>query len=172
MVPIGWTPQAVRRRRRTVNKPNRLSSWLKTRRGREFSVGIACWSCLRQVAWNCAIASGFFCVARPRHLEFGLEPGAHDGVERVILDIEVHRLLDPLSEGLIGGKAFLSPQGRLDRSKHGRRDRERLASGHVAIEQGSETARLVERQPTSDGITMDAQQVGHLLAGVGLTTRE
>jgi hypothetical protein len=38
-------PRAVRRRRRTVSQPKRLSSWLNTRMGQAFAAGIARWMC-------------------------------------------------------------------------------------------------------------------------------
>ncbi len=40
LAPTGGTPQAVRRRRRTVSRPTRRSSWLKTRTGRLCSTGM------------------------------------------------------------------------------------------------------------------------------------
>ncbi len=41
----------------------------------------------------------------PWDLELRLEPGADDGVKRVIVDVEMVALLDPLAQRGIGGKA-------------------------------------------------------------------
>src|ERR671914_1548253 len=97
MSPTGWTPQAVNRRRRTVSKPNRLSSWLNTRTGRRFSRGMARCRRSRHVAWNSRMAVGFFCVAGARHFKLGPEARAHEGVERLVLDLHPMRLPDPVA---------------------------------------------------------------------------
>src|SRR5919109_4574251 len=108
---MGCTPRAVRRRRRTVNKPKRLSSWLNTRTGRVFAGGITCWRRSPQAAWNAGIASRFFCVTRPGRFELGFEAGAHQGIERFVFDGDPMRLPHPLAEGLVRSKACWALQG-------------------------------------------------------------
>jgi hypothetical protein len=56
------------------------------------------------------MASGFFCVTGSRHLELGLEVGAHNRVERVVVDVQVIGLLDPLPQRVIRGKAAGLPE--------------------------------------------------------------
>ena len=64
-----------------MSHPTRLPSWLHTRTGRVFSEGMA---------------SGFLCVTGAWDLELGLDPGPHDGVERVGVDLPMEGLLDLL----------------------------------------------------------------------------
>jgi hypothetical protein len=47
------------------------------------------------------MASGLFCVTGPRHFVLGFELGADNGVEGVILGVQVESLLSPLAHCLI-----------------------------------------------------------------------
>jgi len=114
------------------------------------------------------MASGFFCVTGPWHLELGVASGTHDGVERVIIDIQVVNLLDPLAQGFIGGKARRMPECLLQRRQHVWRNREGLASWHIYIQQRVQAARFVAREPVADGIAVDPQQLSHIQACLGL----
>ena len=51
-----------------------------------------------------------FCVTGSRYLELRLEPGADDGVERVIIDRHAIGLLHPLPQGLVRSKAGWLPE--------------------------------------------------------------
>jgi hypothetical protein len=68
------------------------------------------------------MASGFFCVTGPRHLEFRIEPGADDGVEGVIIDLQMMRVLNLLAQRFIGGETGRPLEGLLNRGQHSRRE--------------------------------------------------
>jgi hypothetical protein len=136
ITPTGWTPEAVSRRRCTVNKPSRLSPWLNTRTGRVVVGGMTRGSRSWQVAWNSGMAAGFFCVTGPRHLELRLKARPHDGVERVLVDVQVRGLCNPLTQFDRGGEASGLPEHLLQRGQHIRRKRQGLASRHVQRQQG------------------------------------
>jgi len=86
----------------------------------------------------------------------------------VIVDVQVMGVFDPLTELDIGGKASGLPEYLLQRGQRGWRERHGFASRHVQRQQGVQASRFVEHEPMADGVAMDAQQVRHLLAGVGL----
>jgi hypothetical protein len=115
-------------RRRTVSKPKRLSSWLKTRMGRVSSGGRTRGKRSRQVARKVARASGCFGVTGPWDLELGVELGADDGVEGVIVDLPVIGRLDPLAQGFVRGKAG----GLLERLLNGGQDVGRQREGFTS----------------------------------------
>lgn len=49
------------------------------------------------------MAAGFFCVTGLRHLELRLKSRPDDGVEGVVVDVQVMGLFDPLTQVDIGG---------------------------------------------------------------------
>jgi hypothetical protein len=57
-------------------------------------------------------------VTGPWHLELGVELGADDGVQGVIVDLQMMGLLDPLVQRFIGGETGGLPEGLLDRGWH------------------------------------------------------
>jgi hypothetical protein len=59
-----------------------------------------------------------FCVTGARDLELGLEPRPHNGVERVIVDLQMIRLLDPVPQGFIRGQPGRLPERLFNRSQH------------------------------------------------------
>jgi hypothetical protein len=68
------------------------------------------------------MASGVCCVTGPRPLELRVEPGADDGVERVIVDLQMVSLLDPWAQRFLGGETGRWPEGPLNRGQHMRRE--------------------------------------------------
>ena len=112
------------------------------------------------------MASGFFGVAGPRDLEPGVEPGADNGVERVIVDVQLIAWFDPLAQRLIGGKARRPPEGLLQAGQYVRGQGHGLPSRHVHVQQRRQAACSIDRKPVADGIAMDAQQLGNALAGL------
>jgi hypothetical protein len=124
------------------------------------------------VAWKVGMASGFFCVRRPGHFELGLEARAHNGIERLVLDLHAVGPSHPLAQCLIGGEAFGPVEGLLQAGEHCRRKRDRFACGDVGLQQGMKPLGGVKCQPVANCVAVDAQQAGHLLAVVGLPTRQ
>jgi hypothetical protein len=103
-------------------------------------------------------------VTGPRDLELGFELGADDGVEGVIVDLQVIGLLDPLAQGLVGGKAGGLPERVLNGGQHVQGQREGLTSGDIQRQPGLQAARVIEREPVADGMAMNGQPVGYVLA--------
>ena len=116
------------------------------------------------------MASGFFGVTRARDLQRGLEPRPYEGVERVIVDLQMRRLLDPWAQGFIGGKPGRWPEGRLDRRPHIGGQREGLASRYMEMPHGLQAASRVAPAPVADGLAVDSQALGHLQAGLSWPT--
>jgi hypothetical protein len=75
-----------------------------------------------QAVWNAGMASGFFCVARSRHVELGLEAHAHQGVERFVLDLHPLCPPYPLAQRLIRGETFGPMEGFLKAGEHCRHE--------------------------------------------------
>jgi hypothetical protein len=114
------------------------------------------------------MASRFFGVTGPGHFELGFELGAHNGVAGMRVDIQVVGLLNPLTQGRIGGKTSRVPANLLPRGQHVWRERQGLAGRHVQIQQGVQAARFLAREPVADGIAVAPQERGHVPAGLGL----
>jgi hypothetical protein len=115
------------------------------------------------------MASGFFGVAGPRDLEPGVAPGADNGVERVIVDVQLIALFDPLAQRLIGGQAHRPPEGLLQAGQDVRGQGHGLPSRHVHVQQRRQAACFIDRKPVADGMAMDAPQLGNALAGLRLS---
>jgi hypothetical protein len=111
------------------------------------------------------MASGLFRVTGPRDLELG----ADDRVEGVTVDIQVVSPLDPLLQGFTGGKASGLPERLCHGGQHVRNERQELAGRHVQRQQGIQAARCIDGEPVTDSMAMDTQELGHILARVGLT---
>ena len=45
-----------------------------------------------------------------------------------------------------------------------------FSDGHIDVEQGWQAAGRIDGHPASDGLPMEAEQLGHLLTGCGLVT--
>jgi hypothetical protein len=118
------------------------------------------------------MASGGFCVPGARHLERRFATSPHHRVERVVVNLTVMGLPDPLAQGFIGGQTSRLLQGLCDRGQYLRREGQGLASGHVERQPGLHAPSCVAGEPMADGMAMDSQQLGHLLAGLGLPTRQ
>jgi len=116
------------------------------------------------------MASGFFCVAGAWHLELGAEARTDDGVERLVLDLHPMGPAHPLAQRLIRGEAFGVAQGLLQAGEHLGRERDRFAPGDIGGQQGGQPAGGLDGPPMANGVTMDAQQARHVLAGAGLPT--
>ena len=98
------------------------------------------------------MASGLFGVPRARDLKRGLEPRLYDGVERVIVDRQRIRQLDPWAQGCIGGPPGRLPEGRLDCRPHIWGQPEGLAGRYVDRQPGLPAASLVTPAPMADGL--------------------
>jgi hypothetical protein len=116
------------------------------------------------------MAPGLFGVTRARDLKLGLEPRPYDGVERVIVDLQMIRLLDPLAQCFIGGKPGRLPEGLLDRRQPIGGQPEGLASRDMYRQQGLQAASLVAPAPVADGMAVNSQELGHLHAGLSWPT--
>jgi hypothetical protein len=114
------------------------------------------------------MASGFFCVTGPCHLELRLEPGPDHGVERVVVDLPVMDLLHPLAQRFVGGNPGWLPERLLQGVQHIWGQGDGLPSRHVHIQQGLQASGLVNGEPVANGMAMDAQQPGHGLTCLGL----
>jgi hypothetical protein len=82
------------------------------------------------------MASGFLGVTGARHLERGLEPRPHAGVERVRVDLQMRRLPNPWAQGCIGGTPDRLPEGLCNRGHPLWRPREGRASRSIHLQQG------------------------------------
>jgi hypothetical protein len=167
--PTGRTPRAVRRRRRTVGTPTRLSSWLHTRPGRVCTGGTARGHGSPQVAWDAPLASGCCGVPGPRHLARGRELGTDEGRARVGVDLQGRGLLAPLPQGFSGGEASRWP-GRLRQSGPSLGGaRQGLAWRHVQVQQGVQAPPGVAGAPGADGRARAPEPLGYVPAGRGLS---
>jgi hypothetical protein len=68
------------------------------------------------------MASGVFCVTGPRHFALGVQLGAEDGREGVILDVQVGMRRNPLAQGVIGGTTRGLPERLLQGRQHAWRE--------------------------------------------------
>jgi hypothetical protein len=107
-------------------------------------------------------------VAGPRHLELGLEFGPDDRVERVIVDVQLLGLLNPLPQRFVGRKAGGLPARLFHGGQYSRGEREGLASRHVQGQQGVQATRFVDGEPVATGMVMNTQELGHVPAGLSL----
>ncbi len=103
----------------------------------------------------------------PRALERRVEPGADDGREGVILALQMVGLLAPLAQRFIGGKAGRLAERLVNGGQHVWGQRKGLASRDLQGPQGLQAARFIAGEPVAAGVAMDAQPLGHLLAGLG-----
>jgi hypothetical protein len=110
------------------------------------------------------------CVAGPRDFEFGPEAGTHQRVERFVCDVDPMCLLHPLAEGLLRGKTFRALQGLPQAGEDVGREGRPFAGGPIQAQQSRHTASHGAGQPAANGVPVDAQQLGHLLTGLGLAT--
>ena len=74
-------------------------------------------------------------MARPRHFEFGFEALAHNCIKRLVLDVKLMLVSQPVAQGVVGGKTSILVKRLLERGKHIRREGERFAFGDVDVEQ-------------------------------------
>ena len=118
------------------------------------------------------MASGLFGGTGPWDLELGFERGADDGGEGVIVDFAGIGLRDPRAQGFVSGTAG----GVLERWRTGGPDvggqREGFPSGDIPCQQGPQAARFVAGAPVAAGMAMDPQPLRHVLACLGLPTRQ
>jgi hypothetical protein len=111
-------------------------------------------------------------VTGPRDLELGVELGTAAGGEGVIVDRQVRGRLDPRAQGLVGGQAGGLPESMRNGGQHVRGQQEGLTSWDIQRQHGLQAARFIACEPVADGMAMDAQQAGHVLAGLGVPTGE
>jgi hypothetical protein len=169
---MGCTPRAVRRRRRTVSSPKRLSAWLHPVTGRVLASGIAACTCSAHAAWQVATAAGFLCVARPWKRERGRAAFAHEGGAWFVRDPHVMRALHPLPQFFGRTKAGWVPQCLRAAREDGWRERRGVTKGRVDREEGRCAARLVPCHPASDRSATHAQPVRYVVARGGVSARE
>jgi hypothetical protein len=86
----------------------------------------------------------------------------------MVVDIQVIALPDPLPQGFIGSKAGRLPERLLKGGQYVWAERQGLARWHVEVQQGLQATRGIAREPMADGIAVDTQQLGHILARLGL----
>jgi hypothetical protein len=122
----------------------------------------------RQPGGNAPRASGFLGGAGPRPLELGVAPGADNRVEGVIVALQLIAWFDPLAQRLIGGNASRPPQGLLQADQDVRGQGDGLPSRQGHLQHRRQAARFVEREPVAEGMAMDTQQLGDVLAGLHL----
>ena len=72
-------------------------------------------------------------VTGPWDLELGLELGADDGVERVIVDVQLGGVLAPWAPPLLRSKASRLPERPFQRGQHVQREGQGRASGPIDI---------------------------------------
>jgi hypothetical protein len=77
-----------------------------------------------------------------------------------------------LAQGLIGGESFCAVEGVSKTGEDCRRERDGLTRGDVGRQQGVQASGRIARQPATDGVPMDAEELCHILAGVGVPTRQ
>jgi hypothetical protein len=99
-----------------------------------------------------------------------MEAGAHQRIERLVLNLHAVRPPHPLAERLIGGEAFRAAERLLKAGQYLGGQRDAFAGGDVCLQQGLQASGRVEGQPAANRVPMDARQVGQLLTGVGLAT--
>ena len=115
---------------------------------------------------------GVFGVPGPRDFALRVEPRPHDRVERVVVHLTVLGLLDPLTQGCIGGQASRLLQGVGERGQASRREKQGLARGPLERPQGLPATGFVAGKPMANGMALDAQQRGPLLARLGWPARQ
>jgi hypothetical protein len=103
-------------------------------------------------------------------LAFRLELGPYDGVERVIVDLQLKGLLDPLPQGLTGDDPGRLSEDLLNGGPSIGGQRKGLASRDIDRQQRLQATRFVKGEPVTDGVAMDPQSLGHLPAALRLPT--
>ena len=107
-------------------------------------------------------------MAGPRPLELGLKFGTDDRVERVVVDVQRVRLLNPPAQRCVGRKAGGLSKRLFNGRQHSWGKREGLASRHVQGQQGVQAGGGVAREPVADGLAMHPQELGHGQAALRL----
>jgi hypothetical protein len=80
------------------------------------------------------------------------------------------RVAQPLTQGVIGREAFGARQHLCKTSADVRRERDGLTGRARGRQSGRYASGGRDRQPASDGVAMDPEAWGHVLAGMGLPT--
>jgi hypothetical protein len=81
-------------------------------------------------------------------------------------------LAHPLAQRLIRGETVGPAAGLLQAGEHSRCEGDRFASRDVCGQQDAHAPGGIERQLTADGVAVDAQQARHVLAALGLPSRQ
>jgi hypothetical protein len=118
------------------------------------------------------MASGVFGVTGPRHFACGVTRGADDGVEGVIIDLQVVRRLNPRAPGFRGGNTRGVPGRLLQRGQYAWRECQRLTGRHIEVQQRLQPTRRVHGQPVADRLTVNAQALGPRLTRLPVPTRQ
>jgi hypothetical protein len=90
------------------------------------------------------MAAEFFGVARAGHFELGLEARAHQGVERLVLDLHAVGPPYPLPQRLIRGKALGAVESSLQAREHGRGQGDGFTQGNIGRQQGLQAPSSVQ----------------------------
>jgi hypothetical protein len=115
------------------------------------------------------MAAGWFGVTGPGHVERGLEAQAHQRVERFVWDLHAAGTRHPWPQRLRRGEACRAAARLLAAGAQVRCERDGFTGGDIRLPQGRPAASRIEGQPAADRVAMPPQELGHLLAGLGLT---
>jgi hypothetical protein len=111
------------------------------------------------------MASGFFGVTRPGRFELNMVARAHDGGERLALDLYSVRLPYPLAQGRIRRESFrLAPYW----PRHRGRARG-VCRRDIQLQQRIQPSRRIAGAPLPDGLAVETQQGRRILPCRGLS---
>jgi hypothetical protein len=118
------------------------------------------------------MASGVVCGAGARHFALRLEACPHERVQRCVFDRHAVRPPQPLAQRLLRGETLGTLEGLLQAGEYCWRVGDRFARGDVGGQQRLQAPGGIACQPAADRRAVDAQSTHHILAILGLPSRQ